>query len=139
MFMDFGRQVGSENPIRSDQIRSDQVKSGQSAARQGKTRQRQVNQAESVWSRHAAKAVDHFPPISPGKGGVHPTYKDVSSPGPKTLSVARRWRFLLRLFWQSRCSSFSHRFSMPFWVDLGSGFLLNLRAKIDQNPRKIDA
>ena len=60
-------------------------------------------------------------------------------PGPKTRGFARRWRFLLRLFWQSRCSSFLHRFSMPFWVDLGSGFPPNLPPKIDQNPRKIDA
>ena len=79
--MDFGRQVGSENPIRSDQIRSDQVRSGQSTARQGKTKLRQVSQAKSVRSGQAAKAGDHFRPISPGKGGVHPTYKDVSCHG----------------------------------------------------------
>ena len=35
--------------------------------------------------------------------------------------------------------SFLHRFSMPFWVDLGSILPPNLPPKIDQNPRKIDA
>ena len=43
------------------------------------------------------------------------------------------------LFWQSRCSCFLHRFSMPFWVDLACGFPPNLPPQLDQNPRKIDA
>jgi len=34
---------------------------------------------------------------------------------------------------------FLHRYSMPFWVDLGSGFPPNLPPKTNQNPRKIDA
>ena len=48
-------------------------------------------------------------------------------------------RFPLRLFCQSRCSSFSHRFSMPFLIDFWSILHPNLALKIDQNRSKIDA
>ena len=54
---------------------------------------------------------------------------------PKDRSDHAR-SFLLRLFCQSRWPSFFHCFSMPFWVDLGSGFPPNLPSKNDQKPRK---
>ena len=133
IFMDFGRQVGSENPIRSDQIRSDQVRSGQSTARQGKTKQRQVSQAKSVRSGQATKAVDHFPPISLDKGGVPPTNKDVSSPGVRNRWAPRGWDFELRLFGHLVALLFFIVFSMPFLIDFGSILPPNLAPKIHQN------
>ena len=46
ILMDFGRQVGPENPIRSGQIRSDQIRSGQ--VRSGQVRSGQIR-SDQVW------------------------------------------------------------------------------------------
>ena len=74
-------------------------------------------------------------PSSLGEGFTPPP---TPYPGHETLGLSRGWSVLLRLLWTSRCSSFLHRFSMPFWVDLGSVFPPNLASKAHQNRSKID-
>ena len=93
----------------------------------------QVSQAKSVRSGQAAKAVDRFPPISLDKGGVPPTNKDVSSPGPRTPGAAGGRSHFLRLFRYLDPFLFSVVFSMPFLIDLGSILPPNLAPKIHQN------
>ena len=123
--------VGKSDKIRSDQVRSGQIRSEHGQTREDKTKTSQSGLISLVKTSSQGKGP--FPPHLAGKGGVHPTYKDVSSPGPRTRGAAAGRSHFLRVFRYLAAFLFYIVFSMPFCIDLGSILLSNLPPKIHQN------
>ena len=125
-FIDFGglgRQVGTENPIWSDQIRSGQIRLDQ--VRSGQIRSDQVRSGargpQAEWHLGGMKDLPAMKGWVPWT--LEPSQRDVAA------SCTNFFAILVPFF-------FFIVFPMPSWIDLDSIFHPNFAPKIQLNLRK---